>query len=232
MIEEHLESLSSGSYSKRTLDVAAVWLKKFSDFCDNRELTELKEQDLQDWHKHLLWVPGINGKLYSQNTVNQAIGVIRRFYRWAVSEGRTKTDPTTKLVTPRVKDAKPSKLELKPSQARKLLASPNLDTVTGTRDRAVLGIILETKISHSACSHIDLDDLQLDIGALFTQGRTRQVHSLSDGLLCDLERYLDESRPLLVSLPNEAVFLNIHGRRLTGPSIQQLIRYHRNRCEL
>lgn len=232
MIDEHLESLRREGYSLTTLSVAGTWLRKLSSFCDGRELTQLGPQDLQNWHKSLAWIPGVSGKLYSQNTVNQAVGAARRFYRWALCTGLVEQDPTTGLVTPHAKDAVSPKLRLAPAQVRKFLFSPDLDTPTGIRNRAVLGILLETEISRPACSRLDLHHLQLDTGALLSQGRVRQVHSLSDGLLCDLKRYLDEARPLLVVTPSPALFLNNRGGRLSPGSVQQILRFHIHRCNL
>ncbi len=230
MIEQHLKALKE-SYSDTTISIAAGWLAKLAEWA-GRDLTELGTKELSSWHKHLVWTPTANGKLYSQNTVNQAVGAVRRYYRWALVEGLINSDPTAELVTRAAKDAVSSKLELTPSQTRKLLGYLDLGRPSGIRDRAVLGVLLETQISRPACSRIDLAHLQLDTGALLSHGRTQQIHSLSEGLLADLQRYLEEARPLLVTTSREALFLNLNGGRLSGASIQQLVHYHRTSCGL
>jgi integrase/recombinase XerD len=232
MISEYLESLRrQGRFSKTTLAIIDGWLKRFKVWCAGRDLAALKDKDLLDWRQALTWTPGPSGKLYSENTVTQAVLAVRGFYRWAVSENRVKVDPAAGL-----KVSKPSrqpKLEPSSDQVRKLLTSLDLDTPTGIRDRAILGLILGPKLSHGACSRLQLDHVQLDTGALMASGRRGGVHSLSDGLCADLERYLKESRPLLARSPSsEAFFLNSKGRRLSTESIWSLVQRARLRADL
>lgn len=235
MTEEHLEFLKqSGDYSKETALRAAHWLKQFQAFCraHDKEPAELRTEDLEQWHKELSWTPGPKGKLYSQNSINQAVGAIRRLYRWSLAEGKLKADPSRTLVTPNVKNARCQKLEFTPSETRKLLSSPDLETPMGIRDRAILGILLETQASRKACSRIDVHHLCFDTGALLTKGRNQQIHSLSDGLNADLKRYLREARPLLLGDATQALFLNRFGNRISAPSVHQLFHHHRKLCGL
>jgi integrase/recombinase XerD len=228
----HLEFLeASGDYSQVTISLALAWLLRFEEFCGKRCPLSLQAKDLEDWHKLLTWTPGPSGKLYSQNTVNQAVGTLRRLYRWLLAEGELETDPTRTLLT-----VKPKRVSQKPefsvNEKRQLLASPNKETATGIRDRALLGVLLETRASYQACSAIDLKALCFDTGALLTRGRQQQIHSLSFGVLADLERYLNEARPLLIQAPNKALFLNQKGERLSKGSVHQVMLRHRKFCEL
>lgn len=232
-LAQHLEALSqSGDYSKATIEAAHRWLTNFQAFCSDRDPAKLATKDLEQWHKQLAWTPGPRGKLYSPNTVNQAVGAVRRLYCLLLVEGKLKTNPARTLLTPGVKKTKPQALNFMPSEVRRLLFSPNLESPAGIRDRAVLGVLLETQISRPSCSRIDQRHLCFDTGALLTTGHTRQIHSLNDGLLADLERYLREARPLLVNDVTPALFLNRDGNRYSGQSIQKMVRFHRQLCGL
>lgn len=228
LVAQHLEELRSNGFSESTIASAAGWLQNLQSFAGQRSLTELGPKDLEQWHKELSWTPGPKGGLYAANTINQAVGAVRRFYRLLLADGPVMLDPTAGIRTPKSKASR-KKPTLSSSQARRLLSAPDLDTPMGVRDRAILGVLLETQISAEACSGIDLSHLCFDTGALLTSGRGQSVHSLGDGLLADLERYLQESRPLLVSLeePEEALFLTVQGTRLKGPRVGQLYRKYR-----
>jgi site-specific recombinase XerD len=235
LINRHLQDLRDQGYSETTVQIASSWLTKCASFFAERSLGELVTDDLVQWHKDLSWRPGPSGKLYSANTINQAVGALRRFYRLEISAGLLKSDPTVGLVTPSVKRTKSQKLSLLPSETRKLLSSLDFDTMDGIRNRAIIGMILETKISRRSCSDIDCSHLQLDTGALLTLGRVREIHSLSAGLLGDLERYLRDARPLLLgteSKPCEALFLNRNGGRFASASIQQMLTAQLKLCGL
>ena len=223
MIEEHLEDLRQQNYSKATINLTIPWLLHFQEFCGGRDPAELKPKDLEQWQKFLAWNPGPSGKLYSEATVNQAVGAIRRFYRWGLAAGKFPSNPTETLVTPKAKQTRSQKLKLHPQELRKIFSLLDSDHAFGIRDRAVLGVLVETGITRPTCSRIDRDHLCFDTGALLTRGRTQQIHSLTDGLLADLQRYLRDARPLLVTDITPALFLNSNGNRLSGPSIQQFV---------
>lgn len=230
MISEHLAWLEQNDYSKVTLSSAQYWLENFQAFAGDRDLAELKTKDLERWYKELVWTPGPSGKIYSPNTVSQAVGAVRRLYRQLLEEGKVKADPARTLKTPQAKPTLEKKLDLSFSDQRKLLSSPDLESPLGIRDRAILGLLLETRVSCPACSRLDCSHLCLDTGALLTRGRTRQIHSLSDGLLADLHRYLRESRPLFVRAHTKALFLDRKGNRISGASVQQVVNRHFHLC--
>ena len=232
MFGQYLEELRrEGRYSRPTLVIIGNWLEHFEKFCRGREPVKLKAKELETWRQELLWKSGVRGKLYSENTVNQAVLVVRRFYSWAVERGFVLVSPAAELKIRRV--PKKDKREWTPTERRRLLSWPDLDSPVGIRDRVVLGILLATDISRPGGSRLDLDHVQLDTGALFATGRRRGVKALSDGLCADLERYLKESRPLLVTDPQQkALFLNKNGGRFSGQSVQALMRQATKSCDL
>ena len=228
MTQDYLTELDqSGRYSPGTLVLTAQWLERLEQWAAG-SLNKLTPADLDRWHHELTWKPGPSGNLYSESTRSQAIGVVRRFFVWAVLRGHLASNPAAHLQTP-VVPSRPRPM-LDPGQARRLLDAPDLHSLAGIRDRAVLGVVLETRASRPACARLDLDHLQLDTGALLTQGRSRQVHSLSDELLTDLSRYLDFVRPALAGAGQSALFVSLQGKRLSAPAIRQLIRHHADRA--
>ena len=233
LTEEHLRYLAeSDDYSRRTVVNARPWLENFQAFCGHRSPTELKAKDLEKWHKTLAWTPGPSGNLYSQASVNQAVGAVRRFYRWLLAEGHVRANPTSTLVTPATKRNGSQRFELEGAEKRAVLAALDPDSPYGVRDRAVLGVLLETGISRPACSRINRDHLCFDTGALMTTGRSRKIHSLTEGLLADLHRYLQQARPLLVNDITPALFLDRYGNRLSPGSIQQITNKARSLANL
>lgn len=225
MTAEYLANLRrEGRYSVTTLVIIEGWLKRLQAWSGDRNLLSLRPKELRDWRQGLAWNPGPSGKLYSEHTQNQAVYAVRGFYRWCFSEGLVSYDPATELETRVV--ARGTKPEPSTAEKRKLLATPNLDTPLGMRDRAILGLLLETKISRPACAALELSHLDLETGAIMAGGRRGGVLSISDGLGADLERYLREGRPLLVRLeePSSKLFLNRFGRPLTVLVVAALVR--------
>ena len=227
MTEEFLAELTrEGRYSAATLRVTTAWMERCRVFFEPRSLLVLKAKDWEDWRRSLAWNPGPSGKLLSENTVNQAIGAVKLFYRWALSRGLIHMDPSKELKMRRVPKAKKPEIEV-----RALFSSLLGDDPLTLRDRALYGLILETGISAKACADLDLKDLRTDLGAVSVGGRQRGVRSLGDGLIDDLERYLQHGRPLLAAGKGdtEALFLGRRGRRLGGAAIASELRAYRRR---
>lgn len=232
MIPEYLENLRcQGRLSKTTMAITEGWLKRFETWCAGRDPAALKARDLLDWRQSLAWTPGPSGKLYSEHTLNQAVLAVRGLYRWALSQGRVKVDPAAGLKVRQV--PRLTKPRLSGDQMRKLLASPDLDTPLGIRDRAILGLVLGLRLSHGAISRLEQGHVALDTGALLASGRRGGVYSLWDGLCADLERYLKEARPLLARPGSpDAFFLNSKGRPMSTESIWGLLARARHRAGL
>ncbi|MFA7483916.1 MAG: hypothetical protein WC314_25705 [Vulcanimicrobiota bacterium] len=79
-----------------------------------------------------------------------------------LAEGRLTEDPTATLVTPKPKKARPQGLRLESRELREVFSRLDLESPFGIRDRAVLGMLVETGVSAGACSRIDV--VQRNIG--------------------------------------------------------------------
>lgn len=223
MISAHLEYLETQGYAAGSVAAARHWLERLEQQFPG-QLASLKPADLTAFQQSLRWQPGPRGKLYAENSANQAVDAVRRFFRWAVAVGLVAKDPATHLTTRRPPPSE--RRDLSPSEARKLLLQPNVSTFTGCRDRAILGLALEARASAGALFRIDLEHFQPDVGALLLHGRRREIVSLSDGLCIDLVRYLREARAVVAQSGELAFFVGEHGSRLVCGSFHHIIRTH------
>lgn len=221
MIEDFLESLRHRGYSPATVRISKTWLEHFRAR-HHGSLSELKAAELTRYHQSLHWEPGPSGKLYSENTVNQAVGVLKSYFRWCLEQGHLKVCPASHLVTRRP-PAKERTL-LTPSQARLVLGLPDLRTPLGLRDRAILSLFIEEQASPGSLSRLDLDDFQVDTGAILLKGRKRRIISLGEGLQTDLERYLRLGRQGQADAKETAFFLGSHGKRMTGSAFLAILK--------
>jgi site-specific recombinase XerD len=230
MIEDFLAALRRDGYSVTSVSVTAGWLERCRQYFEPRPLHVLRARDLEDWHQSLSWVPGPKGKLYAENTVNQAVGAVRLFFRWALLCGLIGEDPSKGLRTRRIPKRPRPEIEL-----QRLLILLSGDHPVIVRDRAVYGLLFETGLPLLACARLDLKDLQTDTGALLASGKRPGVYSLSQGLTNDLERYLQHARPLLAvkaTKGEQALFLNRHGSRMHDGVIRARLRDHRRQLAL
>lgn len=222
VISRYLAHLEREGYSKATVEANRRWLEHLAK--ERKDLTELGPAELTAYEKALRWQPNCRGQMYSENSVNQAIDVIRCFYRWAAEVGHVRKDPSSHMRTRRV-PAKP-KREISTTEARKLLGQPNAKTFHGARDRAILGLILEHRLAFQALAALDCGSFHYDTGAIMVGGRRRGILSLSDGLAEDLQSYLVEARPGVAKVEESALFVSSDGTRMTPVSFRNILDRH------
>lgn len=81
------------TYKPVTLRVVARILRIFQEFMAARKvpILQAKESDIMDFRQHLL----VTRK--SEYSVDQAVGQVRRFYRWCVSQGYADLNPAASI---------------------------------------------------------------------------------------------------------------------------------------
>lgn len=223
MIGVFLGELKRRGYASSTVNVSANWLGHF-DARFRVPLQSIKPADITEHLKRLRWIPGPSGKLYSENTVNQAVGVLKSYFRWCVEQGHLKESPAAHIVTHRPRPKK--RIILSSSQARALLALPDLNKPLGLRNRAILGLAVEVQASPGALSRLSLSDFQPDTGALLLRGRKRRIVSLEPGLQADLERYIRLGRAGCAKPGEAALFVTNSGGRMGLAGFQQVLTNH------
>ena len=224
MIASFLSELKRRGYSRATVDVSANWLGHFEARI-KKPLKDIKPSDLSEYHKALHWEPGRSGRLYSENTVNQAVGVLKAYFRWCKEEGLIRTDPTAHLVTRRP----PSKerVYLTSEQARQLLSVPNIKTPKGLRNRAMLALVVEVQASPGSLAKLDLADFQPDTGALLLKTKNgKRIVSLGAGLQSELERYLRLGRAGTANPDEQAFFVTKYGGRMGSQNAGNILKQH------
>ncbi len=227
MISDFLHSLQARGYAAATVEAHRRWLSHFESHC-TLPMSKLKPNHLTAYHQTLTWEPGARGKMYSENSVNQAVGVVKAYFRWCVEQGQLKENPAEHLVTRR-----PPPLEqvvLTPAQARALLALPNIESPIGLRNRAILGLYVEQGASAGSVSRLNLTDFQSDTGALLLRERKRRIVCLGTGLQADLERYLRFGRAGVAKPGEDAFFVTQRGARMGLANALDILKLHCRRA--
>lgn len=190
--------------AKNTLASYHSDLTLFARWLDRRSLTAVSETDINDYLAYLHLQP-IPPKPTSQRRL---LSALRRFYGWLLEENRVQVDPLINIQPPRPSDRFPKTLS--EQQVEALLAAPDIDTPLGLRDRAMLEVIYATGLRVSELVGLRLFEVSLTDGLLRTRGKGSKERLVPLGELAVewLQRYLEESRPLLLKdRTSDAVFI-------------------------
>src|SRR5215510_5596069 len=133
----------------------------------------------------------------SDATVIRFVSTIKGFYRFLLSEGRTKTDPTVYLESRKSWQTLPRFLS--PQQVESILEQPDLNNDLGVRDRTMLELLYATGLRVSELVGLRIGDLYLDRGVLncFGKGSKGRLVPIRRSALDFLNLYLSARTRLL-----------------------------------
>lgn len=157
---------------------------------------------------------------YKSTTLARVIASIRAFFDFAVLRGFLDASPATQIHTP--KQPKKLPIYLVAPELVRLLEAPEADTPAGLRDRAILSVMAFTGTRLSEVTGINLKDLDLSSRAVRVTGKgsKERIIPLNAVVLEAINRYLNVR---LIS-DSPALFLNKAGKRLTGRSMENIVR--------
>ncbi|HPK03342.1 MAG TPA: tyrosine recombinase XerC [Candidatus Sumerlaeota bacterium] len=153
-------------------------------------------------------------------TLARTISSIRAFFQFAVEREVLEASPAARIRTP--KQPKKLPIYLVPQELVRLLEAPAADTWSGLRDRAILATLAFTGVRLSEVTGINLPDIDLTNRAVrvLGKGNKERIIPLNE-IVCEaINRYLNV-RPLSEA---QALFLNKFGRRLSGRSVENIVR--------
>ncbi len=147
-------------------------------------------------------------------SVNRKMAAVRGLHRYLLAEGLATDDPTVLVDRPRLAMSLPKALDI--HEAATLVESPDLSTVAGRRDSALLEFLYGTGCRVSEAVGLDLAHLDLvERVALVTgKGSKQRLVPLGGAAVAALQRWLPD-RLELAKPGHDAAFVNLRGGRLS-----------------
>ncbi len=195
-------------------------LSGLAAYLDGRGLLAATESDLSAW-----FADEFRGT--QSSTANRRLAVLRRFYRWALRESKLSADPTLRLEAARQPARFPGAIS--EAQVETLLAAPQVDTVLGLRDRAMLELLYATGLRVSELVELSLVQLSLQEGLVrvLGKGSKERIVPLGEEARLWVERYLALSRPQLLGRRSaDAVFVTQRAAAMTRQSFWLIVKRH------
>ncbi len=167
-----------------------------------RHPRELTRQVLEAYQRHLYLARSQrDGAPLGLRTQQQLIGAVRGWCKWLTREGHIPANPAADLEMPRMPRSLPRTL-LSVDQVRQLMAQPDIEGLTGVRDRAMLELLYGTGMRRSELMHLQLGDVDLTQATVFIrQGKGRRDRYVPMGQSARhwVARYAAEVRPMLTA---------------------------------
>ena len=161
----------------------------------------------------------------ASSTVGRKLAAIRGLHRFLVIEGLRETDPTLLLDSPRRPDPFPKALTV--DEAIGLVEVPDLSTVKGRRDSALLEFLYGTGARVSEAVGLDLGKIDLEdrIVIVTGKGSKQRLVPLGAKAVTAIARWLPDRMALVHrSQRGDPVFLNLRGTRLSRQGMFDVVR--------
>jgi integrase/recombinase XerD len=222
--ERYLDHLAvERGLSENTLAAYRHDLRRYVDFLVRRDVpdsTAVEGSTIRSYVASLsASTHGPGDAPYRATSVARALSSVRSFHRFLVREGIADHDPTAGVPQPRLPRSLPRPLPVE--DVRRLLETPDVETPTGTRDRAILELLYGSGLRISELTGLDVDDLDLEEGSVRVLGKGGKEREVPLGSFAKdaVAAYLTRGRPALASGGTRgALFLNARGGRLSRQS--------------
>jgi integrase/recombinase XerD len=231
------DAIKVRGYTSSTVHRRDSDLRRFIGWCDERGLD--KPQDvtkpiLERYQHHLYYYRRRNGEPLSINSRVHYISSIKQFFKWLTQQNYLLYNPASELFVPKGNRSLPYVLSI--DEVERILQQPDINTLLGVRDRAILELFYSTGMRRTELCNITMSDLLLPQKTLYIRrgkGSKDRVVPIGERALQWMQRYIEQVRPqLLLSIQEQCLFLNDYGEAFRDSKLGDRVRRYINQAEL
>jgi integrase/recombinase XerD len=177
------------------------------------------------------YVAHLRERELASSTVGRKLAAIRGLHRFLVIEGMRQVDPTLLLESPRRPEPFPKALTI--DDAIALVEIPDLATVKGRRDSALLEFLYATGARVSEAVGVDLGHVDLEDRVVMVTGKgaRQRVVPIGGKAVNAISRWLPDRLNLIRrSQRGDPLFLSLRGRRLSRQGVFDVVRANAGRA--
>ena len=200
----------------------------FEKYVNENDIDYLKveEKDIKEYMNYL------KEEGSKASSISRHLASIRSFYQFLVKQKLIKKDPTAKIPSPKLEKRKPEVLSSE--EVEQLLSQPKNVDLKGTRDKAMLEFAYATGMRVTEIIDLNISDVEIDNEAVVCKSN-KKTRTIPLGKVCmkNLKEYIEDARPILIKDENEqALFVNINGKRLTRQGFWKIVKYYKEQAHI
>ncbi len=228
-IKSFLEFLQNDKkLSDNTLQSYQRDIMQFEEYVEKNRINyaKMSQEDMKEYLAHLQEI----GKKTS--TISRNLASLRSFYQFLIRSRKVKRDPTEDIQSPKVEKRVPSVLTSQ--EVELLLEQPKDVDLKGTRDKAMLELAYATGMRVTEIISLNIEDVNIEEGFVICKQGTKQRNiPLGSLSLKAVKEYVEEARPVLIKNEKEqALFVNINGKRLTRQGFWKIVKYYKEQAHI
>lgn len=213
--------------SQKTIQNYDHYLTRLNDFGGDIKISDINPELIRKWRLWLNRLGTNTSDELQKNTQNYHLIALRSFLKFCAKRD-IETMPADKIEL--AKSVRKQVTFLNPEELGRLFKAPDLNTINGLRDRAILELLFSSGLRVSELVGLNKDDINLKRKEFMVRGKGQKDRPIfiSDGAVSWLTQYLekrnDNSRPLFIRYSgSKQVNLSGNYYRLTARSVQRLV---------
>jgi site-specific recombinase XerD len=217
--------------SQNTIANYDHYLTRLSDYAGDIQVSDIDDELVRKWR---LWLnrlgTNVNDEL-QKSTQNYHLIALRSFLRYCSKRNITALAPD-KIELANTK--RPQVTFLNEDELERMLAQPDITTLAGLRDRAMLELLFSSGLRVSELVGLDRDHINLKRREFMVRGKGQKDRPIfisnvaSDWLQQYLNARKDNTKPLFIRLGGNNTHVDLSGNfhRLTARSVQRFVAHY------
>ncbi len=226
------------TYAPETVRARRGYLRHFTAWLADRgvdETAQLNPEVLGRYQRDIRRRLGVDHRPIGPGAVIQRLLAVRGFLRWSAQRRAVGPDLATAIVLPHRPRPLPAAV-LTATAVERVLAVPDVASVLGLRDRAILELLYATGLRRAEVTRLRLEEVDWERRTVWVRhgkgGRDRVVPAGARAL-CWMERYLRHARPALIHGRDPGcIFLTCRGRELSPKHLGERVGTYLRRAQV
>ena len=206
--------------SQNTVESYRRDVSRFAKYLSNNQLGGAKTSDVRSFLVFLRNEEGL-----APSSVARCLSSLKSFYNFLYIESLISENPIETIASPRPWRKLPNVMSMQEVDA--LIAAPDINTLTGVRDLAMLELMYATGLRVSELVSLKMSAVNLEVGYLRTLGKgsKERVVPIGDIAKTTIENYVINARPLFQKkCTTEDLFLTRLGNAMTRQGFWKILK--------
>jgi integrase/recombinase XerD len=227
---KHLRALEVRNYSLATIRTREKDLRYFFSWAEERAITRPSEVTvpvLERYQRFMYYSQNERGQRLTFRVQSARIQALRVFFRWLVRERIIEMSPAELLEAPRREYRLPRDI-LTPAQVEMMVATCDVKTCLGLRDRAVIELLYSSGLRRFEVAELKVWDVDVEQGTVHVvlgKGKKDRYVPLTERAAYWIRKYRDDVRPMLAMEPDSGhLFLTMLRQPLVPERVSDITR--------
>ena len=168
----------------------------------------------------------------TSSTLVRSLASVRSFYQYLVYIGAVESNPTKGIALKKAEKKLPEILTQK--EIDSLIAQPDITTLRGCRDKAMLELMYATGLRVTELIDLNIEDINLQVSIIHCRSeKSDRIIPVYRAAVKAVEDYLSRVRPVIATDKAEkSLFLNLNGDRLTRQGMWKIIKGYAEEAQI